>query len=286
MERKGFLGQVGDSITSMFYRKSKAAAVPSPHLESPKRVPYGPFQFRVNLSEGVGYEVQASSNLKNWTTVSANRSVGGLLESTDSDAHKFSYRFYRVIAEAVVSDNVVGYATMVAPPGYSMIAQPLQAASTTVSAILAGLPDGVTLNKFDTNLFKLTENTVKGGHWTVPNETLRPGEGAILFNPTSDSLNINFAGDVMQGENIMHIPAGFSVRSSQLPIAGRLHRDLGFPIATGDVVHLFDRDKQNYVIYEYDPKRWEANPPVVGVGESFWIGKTSPGSWNQTFGID
>jgi len=186
----------------------------------------------------------------------------------------------------VLSANAVGYATINVPPGYSMIANPLQARPNTVSAILPGMPDGTALNKFDTRLFKLTENTVKGGRWINANETLSPGEGAIFFNPTADFKHINFVGEVMQGNLLLPIAAGFSVRSSQLPKPGRLHADLGFPISDGDVVHLFDRDRQKYVIYEYEPKKWESNPPVVGVGESFWIGKTKPGNWVQKLVIN
>jgi len=108
-----------------------------------------------------------------------------------------------------------------------------------------------------------------------------PGEGAIFFNPTSDFKNINFIGEVTRGNLLLPIAAGFSIRSSQIPKPGRLHSDLGFPISEGDVIHLFDRDRQNYVIYQYDKKKWSSNPPVVNVGEAFWIGKTAPGDWVQ-----
>ena len=48
-------------------------------------------------------------------------------------------------------------------------------------------------------------------------------------------------------------------RNLQVPKPGRLHADLGFPIHEADVVHLFDRARQKYVIYEYDQKVWESN---------------------------
>jgi hypothetical protein len=55
----------------------------------------------------------------------------------------------------------------------------------------------------------------------------------------------------------------------------------GLPLASHEVPHLFDPDHQKYVIYEYDRKKWDSNPPNLGVGESFWIGKTTPGDWIQ-----
>ena len=285
MDPKNILGSIGESLTGFFGKKSKAASRTPPHLESAVRFPYGPFQFKFAVQKDASYEIHTSSNLQTWMPVSAGESSGDPVDYIDSEASKSSYRFYRAAVESVFSDNVVGYVTVNVPPGYAMIANPLQAPSNAVSAILPAMPDGTTLNKFDTHLFKMTENEVKDGNWINTNQTLSPGEGAILFNPTSDFKNINFVGEVTQGHLLTPIPAGFSVRSSQIPKSGRLHSDLGFPVVEGDVVHLFDRDKQNYAIYEYSPKKWESNPPVVGVGESFWIGKTSPGNWIQSLVI-
>jgi hypothetical protein len=280
-KNKRILDSVGESIAGLFGRKNRSVIVAPPRLTDAVRFPYGPFQGKFQLPRGAGYEVHASTNLQNWEIILTGKAGPEPIDFVDSDASKHSYRFYRVQAETVRSVNVVGYVTENVPPGYSMIANPLQASTNTVSAILAGVPDGTMLNKFDTHLFKLSENAVANGKWVKPDETLVPGEGAIFFNPTSDFRTLNFAGEVLQGELLMPIAAGFSVRSSQIPKPGRIHGDLGFPISEGDVVHLFDRDRQKYVIYEFDPKKWESNPPVVAVGEAFWIGKTKPGNWVQ-----
>jgi len=284
MDRKTILGSVGQSISGLFGRKSKPVVTAPPSLGSAARFPYGPFLFKFQIGKGTPYEIQASSNLQAWGPITSETSAGELVEYVDSDASKFSLRFYRVLSETVYS-NVIGYASINVPPGYSLIANPLHAPSNAVSAILPDMPDDTALNKFDTHLFKLTENAVKNDKWINPDETLSPGEGAIFFNPTSDFKNINFVGEVLQGELLRPIASGFSIHSSQIPKPGRLHADLGFPIQEGDVVHLFDRDHQKYVIYEYDRKKWDSNPPILGVGESFWIGKTTPGNWVQTLVI-
>jgi hypothetical protein len=280
MDRKNIFGSVGQSISGLFGRKSKAVTA-APRLGSAARFPYGPFQFKFQIAKGVPYEIHASSNLQAWDPISSANSTGEPVEYVDSDASKFNLRFYRVLAETVFSDNVLGYASINVPPGYSLIANPLQAPSNAVSAILPDMPDDTSLNKFDTHLFKLTDNTVKNDKWINPGETLSPGEGAIFFNPTSDFKNISFVGEVLQGVLLLPIASGFSIHSSQIPKPGRLHADLGFPVHENDVVHLFDRDHQKYVIYEYDQKKWDSNPPILGVGESFWIGKTTPGNWVQ-----
>jgi|SRR5437867_2290378 len=285
MDRKNIFGSVGQSISGLFGRKSKALVTVAPHLGSVARFPYGPFQFAFQLAKGVLYEIHASFNLQAWEPIYSSKAAGESVEYVDSDASKFSLRFYRVLAETVFSDNVIGYASINVPPGYSLIANPLQATSNAVSSILPDMPNETSLNKFDTHLFKLTENAVKNDKWINPDEPLSPGEGAIFFNPTSDFKSINFVGEVLQGELLRPIASGFSIHSSQIPKPGRLHADLGFPIQDGDVVHLFDRDHQKYVIYEYDRKKWDSNPPIVGVGESFWIGKTTPGNWVQNLVI-
>src|SRR4051812_16165785 len=88
------------------------------------RFPYGAFQLKARLGKGSEYEIQTSSDLKNWRTIHADTSVGETIEYVDPEASKFSYRFYRIIAGGVCSENVMGYATTTLPPGFSMIANP------------------------------------------------------------------------------------------------------------------------------------------------------------------
>ena len=146
MDPKNFLGSVGESIMGLFGKKSKLAALAPPHLHSGVRFPYGPFQFKFQIPKGASYEIQVSSNLQNWQAVSAGKSGGEPVDYVDSEASKFSYRFYRVLAEAIFSDNVVGYVTINVPPGYSMIANPLQAPPNTISSILPNAPEGTTIS--------------------------------------------------------------------------------------------------------------------------------------------
>ena len=187
-----------------------------------------------------------------------------------------------MLAGDVLSLNVIGYASVTLPPGFSMIANPLDGPSNSVGEMFKGWPDGTTLNKFDTRFFRLAENEIKFGKWTNPGEKLLPGEGAIFFNPTSDYKSHSFVGEVMQGNLSIPIPSGFSIRSSLLPLAGSLE-ELDFPISDGDVIHVFDRDRQTYVLYPYEGGKWTTGQPALSVGESFWVAKTSPGNWTQNF---
>ena len=113
-----------------------------------------------------------------------------------------------------------------------------------------------------------------------------PGEGAIFFNPTSDYKSVSFAGEVLQGHLSVPVPGGFSIRSSLIPQPGNLADDLRFPIANGDVIHLFDREQQKYLLHPFEEDKWTAGPPIIGVGEAFWVAKTDPGNWIRSVNSD
>ncbi|PWU15811.1 MAG: hypothetical protein C5B50_14620 [Verrucomicrobia bacterium] len=259
----------------------KTAEIAPPQLIEPLRVPYGPFRFKARLPKGMAYEVHVCTDLRNWKILSSDNAGAETLEYLDSEAFKFSYRFYRLFAEDVASVNVIGYASVTLPPGLSMIANPFET-HETVSELFKGWPDGTRLDKFDTRLFRLGENILEHGKWSKPSERLMPGEGAIFRNPTDDYKSVSFVGEVMQGNLSVPVPAGFSIRSSLLPQVGNLE-ELKFPIANGDIIHVFDRDRQKYVLHPYENGKWTDGTPILGIAESFWVAKTEPGNWRQSF---
>jgi hypothetical protein len=282
------LPDVGGFITT-FIRRNKADVATRPVIEGGTRHPYGPFQFQFSLTDRCPYDIEASSDLKHWKTISSGTfsgENGEKMDYVDSEAPRYTYRFYRVLCGALQSTTIIGFASVSIAPRFSMIGNPFDSVSKSIVSILPQLPDGASVSKFDTAQSRLTKNLLEDARWTRPHETLNPGEGAIIFNPSDEFKVINFVGRVMHGNLLNPIPAGFSIRSSLLPLPGRLDTDLEFPISEGDCVHLFDRDRQEYVVYEYPSKQWERNPPVVGVGEAFWVGKNSPGNWARKFQVN
>jgi hypothetical protein len=151
--------------------------------------------------------------------------------------------------------------------------------------LFAKWPNETSLHKFDTRLFRLTEASVAHSRWSRPEETLSPGEGAIFFNPTNDYKAHSFAGEILLGNLSTPVPAGFSLRSSLVPQPGNLVDDLRFPIGDGDEIHLFDRDRQKYVIYPFAAGKWKNGAPVIGAGEAFWVAKKEPANWNRDLQI-
>jgi hypothetical protein len=275
--------RVGDATSSLWQPRKEEQNTP-PVLGGANRYNYGPFKFTTRLGQGVPYEVHASKNLRDWATISQGSGTGEVQEHFDSDAPKHNHRFYRVLAGDLPSINILGYASMTLPPGFSMINNPFDAASNCVSELFKEWPDGTLLSRFDLRLFRLSENRLQNGRWSNPSEELVPGDGAIVFNPTSDYRPLNFVGEVIHGNLTIPVPAGFSVRSSLIPQGGSLD-DLEFPIADGDVIHLFDRDQQKYVVYPFDNGKWKSGTPVVSIGESFWVAKTSAKNWTRTLAL-
>ncbi len=163
-----------------FLRRKQAKNIAPPVLGEPLRFPYGPFRFRTPLAKGTNYTILASTDLRTWSPTSRGTAKEETVEYVDSEAFKFTYRFYRMLVGNVFSANVIGYASVSLPPGFSMIANPFDT-PYGVGETFKGWPEGTTLNRFDTTLFKLVENAVKDGKWANPHEKLLPGEGAIFF---------------------------------------------------------------------------------------------------------
>jgi hypothetical protein len=281
MGSKRILSGVSETLTGFFGHSHRSARQEKPTLSLGNRTPEGGFGFKLQVRKGLKYEVQASPNLETFPSISTGKSTGEPIDYLDTDAPKYSQRFYRVLADGFISESVIGYVTLNVPPGYSMIANPLRTPLDAVGILLPGMPEGTGFNRYYASLSKLTENVVKDGRWTNPNETLSPGEGAVFFNPTPRYRAIHLSGEVQTGSLVTPVAADFAIYSSKIPRPGRLDSDLGFPLVEGDVVHHFDCDKQQYAIYEYRPDNGKPNLPIIGVGESFWVKKNAPAHWMQ-----
>src|SRR5215813_5968974 len=85
-------------------------------LNSGVRFPYGAFRFKIQVGKNIPFEIHASSDLKYWQTIVADTAPEDVVEYVDSEAHKFSYRFYRAQVGTTNSLNTYGYATVTLPP--------------------------------------------------------------------------------------------------------------------------------------------------------------------------
>src|SRR5437868_6035827 len=131
-----------------------------PALLEPVRFPYGPFRFRVKTARRSTYTILASTDFSNWQPLMTEEASADVMEYVDSEAPKFSYRFYCATARGIPSPVILGYVAITLPPRFSLIANPFQRGNNVVAEAFKNWPDGTTLNKFDTLLLRLSENAV------------------------------------------------------------------------------------------------------------------------------
>jgi hypothetical protein len=182
----------------------------------------------------------------------------------------------------VYSVNVVGYINVPVPAGFSMIANQLDNGSgNTVADLLPAPPEGTAIYKFVGGSYVI--NAFEFGEWSIPAMSLSPGEGAFILNPTAETFNALFVGEVKQGSLTTVLTQGFQIVASQVPQSGALDTELGFPVAEGDVVYQFDNASGGYSISAYEFGEWVA--PVPAVGEAFFVNKVAAVQWTRDFTV-
>jgi hypothetical protein len=176
----------------------------------------------------------------------------------------------------VFSQNIVGYVNRALPAGFSLIANPLNVvAGNTLNNILPSAPLGTTIYTFSATGF--TPSTFIAD-WN-PNQTLAPGDGAFINLAAATTLT--FVGEVMTGSLSTPVPAGFSIKGSQVPQAIKLE-DMGFPAALGDTVYVFRGG--GYVSSVYITSF--APDAIPEVGEGFFVNKGAAAAWTRTFTVN
>jgi hypothetical protein len=190
----------------------------------------------------------------------------------------------------VYSVNVVGYVKVDLAAGFTMIANPLNAPTNTIAALLPDVPDGTVIYKFDSTKQSFTINSKDFGEWSLPNDTLAPGEGAFI--KVTAPVTVTFVGEVMQGSLSTPIPAGFSIKSSQVPLdqvalsnpTVSTDPQQSFPAVDGDVVYRFNPTTQAYSIISFDFGAWSV-VPTPKLGEAFFVKKAAATTWTRTFTV-
>src|SRR4051812_37522736 len=135
MKLNSLIRKIGIGKGSFSKGTTLAAA---PVLGSATRFPYGPFQFKTRLPKDTAYIIQVSTDLKNWKTVSESSASAETVDYIDSEASEFNHRFYRLLVGEICSVNILGYVAITVPPGFSMIANPLDSPSNTVAELFKG----------------------------------------------------------------------------------------------------------------------------------------------------
>jgi hypothetical protein len=203
------------------------------------------------------------------------------------------------MAQAVYSVNAVGYVNTSLAKGYNLISNPLDNKATdgnVIKNLFASLPDGSQIYLFNGSAFDTAQvDALSGGiigPAVVTGHALLPGEG--VFVRVDNATTITFVGEVPSGPLSNPIPKGFSVRSSQVPQAGKVATDLKFPTADGDQIYKYSNATGKYGIYTFDAlsNGWVApagtpagTEPSLDVGEAVFVRTDTAKAWTRTFDI-
>src|SRR6266568_4135104 len=184
----------------------------------------------------------------------------------------------------------VYYVTMT--NGYNFVANQLNATDNTgatnnsLTNVVITPPEGTKAYRFDvTNqVFLLPATYHTNGGWDTTFDC-SPGKGFVIY--ANSQWSNTFVGQVPSGSLTNFVAGGnfFSLLACQIPVAGRLSADLGFPGVDGDDVSFFRAVPQTYTdAFTYftnygwfDPKA-PSGPadPGVGLGESFFVQNPGP----------
>lgn len=253
----------------------------------------GNFQFTISGSPGVSVNVEASTNLINWTLLGTITLNGGSSNYVDTAAGSFTQRFYLVQEDGGCSSNVIGFYQVILAPdgGTTAIANQLNnPAGNTLEVLFAGVPTNTVAYFWDTGTqtYNPTATYARNKNtgvvaWTPAGLTLDPGQGALMINPGS-AYTVTFVGEVQAGSqvntNFATTAGQLTLVSSIIPLSGTLD-SLSFPVTNGDQVYQLTNPLPQWSTTIYSNGAWNPSSPVIGVGQSFWVqsGISSNRTW-------
>lgn len=192
----------------------------------------------------------------------------------------------------VFSVNAVGYVNKTIPAGgFAMVANPLKAATNTINALFAGVPEGFTVyiykpgTGYDVGSFDALENGFVPA--SVANYELLPGSGVFVKNTSAQPVTITFVGEVMQGTLTTPLVQGLQIVSSQVPQSDTPSA-LGLTGAVGDTIYQYSVADQKYTVSSFDDleNAFLPTPRALEVGEAFFLSKAAAGTWTREFNVN
>ncbi len=192
----------------------------------------------------------------------------------------------------VYSVNVVGYVNYAFVPGFNLAANPLNAATNKLSALMSGanVPDNTLVYLWDTTIqdISATIPTFNAASKTwAPDYAIAPGQGFFVFAPAN--FTNTWVGDVLQGSITNTIKGSFNSIASPVPIGGDVSVVLtNMPAVDNDLAMKWDTTAQDFTTvstYSAATKVWA--PPVnfnVGEGIFYFYNGTSA-QWVRNFTV-
>jgi hypothetical protein len=106
-----------------------------------------------------------------------------------------------------------------------------------------------------------------------------------VFVHVDGPTTITFVGEVPAGTLSNPIPAGFSIKASQVPQAGKVSTDLGYNADEGDQVFIYNNATGKYATSTFTFGAWDGGEPSLDVGQAAFFRVDTAKSWARTFDI-
>jgi hypothetical protein len=199
------------------------------------------------------------------------------------------------MAQAVYSVNAVGYVNTVCHPGFTLISNPLTATDNTLAGLFGGgkVPINTVVYKYNGTGFDINTYTDDEIFAPNPNQTVVPGEGVFIKNPTAADITITFVGEVVQNVGTtkvtVDLPKGLAIRSSKVPQAGTA-TDLGLVGQEGDTLYQYVNTgvpaTSAYKISTVQDGEWGPALGSLKVGEAFFYKGVNAATWTRDFSVN
>ena len=191
----------------------------------------------------------------------------------------------------IFSVNAVGYVRLALPPGLSLIANPLGNPDNDLSYWLPTAPDGAQVFKYtDGGGYEVSTFDAIQGAWSNPGLQIPIGTGFYFSNPSAETFQLMFVGDVLQGELTNPLPAGISTKGALVPQAGSINSAHQIPGQPGDEIQIYTNDQQgggSYSVSIFDAQQNAWVPDLtLQVGQGFWIQKQNSQDWVRIFFVN
>ncbi len=185
----------------------------------------------------------------------------------------------------VYSLNVVGYVNKTYTPGFTIIANPLNATNNTIANILPNAPFFATVYRYVNGNYDPANSYF--GAWTDPNMLLAPGQGAWLYVPAGPNYTNTYVGEVLQGSLTNTLIAGFNLVGTKVPQQGGVQTVHNVVPAFFDTVYRYDSGVQDYYPSQSYFGSWSPSEPDIAVGEGFWYYNASgaDNNWVRNFSV-
>jgi hypothetical protein len=254
------------------------------------------FRFNAVGTPNSTWHVSWSGDLVTWQSlpdVTLNNSGAWMIR--DWTVSGVSQRFYRLVENTSINPQVVGYGyyqKTVAVKGYALIANQLSVVpgnppDDLVNMILPEMPDFTELYVFANGQWQNAITFYPQSGWFPEDATIDLGQGAMVFNPTTSPLTLNFIGEVPQGTWNPQIPAGGWMGGSTVPQSAALSV-LGVPGNDFDTLYGWTGTQWGSISTYYGTdvggNGWYPDQ-VITVGEAFFLDASQPLTWTIQFSL-